>query len=102
MVAEKCCRSAAISTDHEGAPCRPAEPPGWLAASLGPAALGSLKPEYKVAALVLSPLSGPPPPSWVQGEAGAAGTHLVLHTQLGSVEQQHLHSSVVAMSHSLM
>ena len=33
---------------------------------------------------------------------GPAGTHLVLHAQLGPIEQQHLHGSVVAVPHSLV
>lgn len=54
MVAEWHCRAAVISTGCGDAPGRPAEPPGWPAASLGPAAWGSRKPGNKVAGSVLS------------------------------------------------
>lgn len=66
------CRSAVVSTDCGDAPHKPAEPPGWPAASLGPAALGSPEPRNRLLGQS-SPFSTPPPPSCA-GWRGAPGS----------------------------
>lgn len=104
MVAGVTRRSAAIvSTGSGGAQHGPRVLPGCSAASLAPAALGSWTPGNKDVGSVLSFLLGTPRPLPGPGTGPQpCQPHLVLHAQLGSVEQQHLHGFVVAMPHGLV
>jgi hypothetical protein len=84
-----------VSTGYGSAQHGPAVLPGYLAASLVPAALGSGRPGNRDTRSVCPCQVLPRPPY-------LGGTHHVLHAQLGSIEQQQLHGFVVAMPHSLM
>lgn len=87
-----------ISTGYGGAPCGPGGLPGCPAASLEPAALVSGRPVNKDTGSV----SLPPLLSLPQYRPCLAGTHHILHAQLGSIEQQELCSLVVPVAHSLV
>lgn len=92
-------RVPVISTGCGGAPRGPGGLPGCPAASLEPAALVSGRPVNKDTGSVSPPprVLGSP-----QHRPCLAGTHHILHAQLGSIEQQELRCFVVPVAHSLV